>query len=342
MTPILIKHLSKEPIGRFPVWMMRQAGRYLPSYRAIREKYSFWEMVTTPEIASEVSLLPLKELNVDAVIFFSDILTLPYGLGVPILMKESVGPVIEKPFADESSFSIFDQFDPRSHTHFVSEALQKIRAQLGGDLALLGFAGAPWTVACYLIEGSGKNGFAKIRQWADKSPGSLAAALEKLTVATLSYLELQIDSGAHAIQLFDTWISEMPISFFTGYYIPLLNRIFEGLRPKKVPRIYFTKDSLKFLPHFHSIKADLLSVDNQLSLLEYEEKTQRMFSLQGNLDPALLLGDEGIVRRETRKLVETAKKLSRPAVLNLGHGITPQAKLENARAFVDEARTLWI
>jgi uroporphyrinogen decarboxylase len=197
-------------------------------------------------------------------------------------------------------------------------------------------------VACYLIEGSGKNGFARVREWAEKNPRSLAAALGHLAMATVSYLGLQLAAGAQAVQLFDTWIAEMPVSFFTEYYAPMLNQIFNDLRFHKAPLIYFTKNSQHVLSHFKSLKVDILSVDNQLSLLETEAKTNKQFSLQGNLDPELLLGEEGVVRLETRRLVQMARQLSRPAILNLGHGITPKAPVQNARAFIDEARTMWI
>ncbi len=162
MKPLLLKHLSGEPIGRFPVWMMRQAGRYLPSYQEIRKNHSFWEMVTRPELAAKVSLTPLEYLNVDAIIFFSDILTLPYGLGIDVTMQESVGPVVTKPLRDESAFFQFGNFDPSRHTPFVGEALQNISKEKSPEKTLIGFAGAPWTVGSYLIEGKSSRHYAEI------------------------------------------------------------------------------------------------------------------------------------------------------------------------------------
>ncbi|NBT58770.1 hypothetical protein EBT16_08310 [bacterium] len=163
--PFLVRHLDGKAEGRFPVWMMRQAGRYLDSYRAIRKQHSFWEMVTKPDIAAEVSLLPLSVLPVDAVIFFSDILTLPFGLGLPIEMKESVGPVLEKPLTTREQFSVFESFDAIKHTGYVGEALTRIKKTLSPETALLGFAGAPWTVASYLVEGRSNRNFPQIKGW---------------------------------------------------------------------------------------------------------------------------------------------------------------------------------
>lgn len=342
MTPFLLKALSGESVGRFPVWMMRQAGRYLPSYRAIREKHSFWEMVSTPDIAAEVSLLPLSVLDLDAVIFFSDILTLPYGMGLEIGMKEAIGPVVANPMRDKKAFEFFNTFDAPIHTEFVGKTLNQIRERLPEGKALLGFAGAPWTVACYLVEGSGKKGFGTIRRWAYEDPESLAEALRILSKVTGQYLKYQLQSGAHAVQVFDTWIAEMPRDFFSKYYLPILNGIFSEIHSEKSPAIYFSKNSLHVLDFFKQLSADVLSVDSSLDLKMFEMRTGSKFSLQGNLDPYALLGSEGLVRRLTRELVQTARTLQRPAILNLGHGIFPNTPVENAKAFVDEARTLWV
>lgn len=342
MKPVLLRHLDGEHIGRFPVWMMRQAGRYLPSYRAIREKHSFWEMVTQPEIAAEVSLLPLAELPVDGVIFFSDILTLPYGFGIEVQMQESVGPVVPAPLRTLGAFQRFTGFDPMIHTAFVGKALQGIREKIPAEVALLGFAGAPWTVASYLVEGRGKTHFEKIKGWMLKSPRELAQALEPLAEATLRYLLYQNKNGAHVVQLFDTWLGEMPREFFVEYYLPLLNKIFVPLKDAGIPTIYFAKRSSHLYSDFRELEVPILSVDELLPLKEVERLTGGEFSLQGNLDPILLLGEEGIVRLKTRELVQEARTLSKPAIINLGHGIMPGASVANAKAFVAEARTLWV
>ncbi|MFM8316107.1 MAG: uroporphyrinogen decarboxylase, partial [Deltaproteobacteria bacterium] len=329
-------------IGRFPVWMMRQAGRYLPSYRAVREKYSFWEMATQPEVAAEVSLTPMGTVPVDAIIFFSDILTLPYGLGLPIEMKESVGPVTETPLRTVDAFKVFTEFDPSRHTDFVGKALRIIQGQIPQEMALLGFAGAPWTVGAYLIEGKANRNFEQIKAWMHLAPEELSMCLDWLGEATLRYLQWQHESGAHMVQLFDTWIGHMPNEFFENHYSKVLNRIFEGLKSKNIPAIYFTKHSSHLMESFGSLPVAGLSVDELIPLTEWDKKVPKSFFLQGNLDPIILLkGTEGQVRMKTRLLVQEARALNRKVIMNLGHGILPGTPVENARAFVEEARTLW-
>jgi uroporphyrinogen decarboxylase len=343
MKPFLVRHLEGKNEGRFPVWMMRQAGRYLESYRAIRKEHSFWEMVTTPQLATEVSILPLKTLPVDAVIFFSDILTLPYGLGLPIEMRESVGPVLESPLRTLNQFEVFETFESEKHTGFVGKALSQIKSQISQETALLGFAGAPWTVASYLIEGKSNRHFENIKSWLYQDPQSLFRALDRLAVATIDYLRMQAKSGVDAIQLFDTWLCEMPKSTFNEHYVPLLNKIFTELRKENIKLIYFAKGSSHLLPDFKQLDCDVLSVDSLVGLPEVDKLTGYRFSLQGNLDPILLLkGDSGIVRQKTRMLVQQARELAKPAIMNLGHGILPKTPVENAKAFVEEARALWL
>ncbi len=338
----LLKHLQGEPIGRFPVWAMRQAGRYLSEYRAIRAKHSFWEMVTLPEVAAEVSLTPLAaKMPVDGIIFFSDILTMPYGLGLPVEMREGVGPVMAKPMG-ASDFDVFHTYDAAKHTPYVSQALRIVREKTPAPIALLGFAGAPWTVASYLTEGASGKKFASIRAWMHRDPGSLAEALGSLASATVQYLKSQAEAGAEVVQVFDTWLSEMPRSFFLEHYVPVLNQIFREVKKSRVPVIYFSKHAHHLLEDFKELEMDILSCDELLTLGECERKTGSRFMLQGNLDPFLLFSDPALVRLQTRKMVAEARALSRPAILNLGHGIMPGTPVESVRAFFEEARTLWV
>lgn len=341
MKPDLIRHIEGENIGRFPVWMMRQAGRYLPQYRELRKKYTFWESVHNPEIAAEISLQPLKVLPVDAVIFFSDILTLPEGLGVPVSMVESVGPVIEKPLDQVGAYDLFESFDAKKHTPYVSEALKLISKELSPDKTLIGFAGAPWTVASYLIEGKGSKNFTKIKGWMYKDPVGLAQALRLLGHATTNYLKDQIASGAHIVQLFDTWASEIPLDFFEEHYRPILEEIFNGL--KETHKIYFAKGAQHLWPKMQDLPVSGLGIDSLQNLKVAEEALGTKAFLQGNLDPVVLLEcSQGSVRQRAREVVKAARSLKRPAILNLGHGILPQTPFENVKAFVEEARTFWI
>ncbi len=340
MTPSLLRHLSGESIGRFPVWFMRQAGRYLPSYQAIRSKHSFWEMVTQPDVAAEVTLLPLKEFELDAAIIFSDILTPVFGMGIPIEMREGVGPVIKKPFEGQGDFENLLSFEPKTHVAFLGAALRNVRSQLDKSKALIGFAGAPWTVASYLVARPGKNKFQVLQKWAYENPDTLVQSLRALGEMTKRYLAFQIESGADIFQLFDTWLSEMPREFFPRYKL-LLEDIFQETQKKKIPSIYFSKCPER-LSDLTGLPVDVLSVGSEIPLLKAEELTGKGYSLQGNLDPTLLQCRPEVVRLQTRLLVEDARSLSHPPILNLGHGVMPEAQLESVRAFVAEARSLWI
>lgn len=342
MTPILLRHLSHEPIGRFPVWLMRQAGRFLPRYQAIRKNHAFWKRVTTPQIAAEVSLLPLEVLEVDAVILFSDILTLPYGLGVPIEMKEGAGPTLERPFVKESDFGIFERFDPKKHTPFVGETLSILSEKIPEEKTLIGFAGAPWSVACYLMGGTPHDKFVVAKRAMYERPKELADALKTLANATRKYVEYQITHGAQLIQLFDTWVSEMPREFFVEYYAEICKSLLRDLRASKVPLIYYSKGTSHLLPDLASLPCDILGVDSLLPLPRVEALTLGAFSLQGNLDPLVLLGSEARIRFQTRRLVGEARTLKHPPILNLGHGVCPTTPVKNVRLFLQEAGAPWI
>ena len=340
-TPLLLRHLAGENIGRFPVWMMRQAGRYLPSYREVRKQHTFWEMVSKSDVAAEVTLQPARQLPVDAAILFSDILTLPWGMGIPIEMKESIGPVVTTPMKTSAEFQPFRDFSPEKHTPYVGEALRKIRAELPAEKALIGFAGAPWTVACYLAGTPGKRSFEGLLRWMHRDPESLAKALEDLGHATTKYLAFQIENGAQIVQLFDTWVSEVPRWFFENYYQRTLASILSAVS-KEVPAIYFPRHAHHLLDLAAKLPVAVLGTDSLRTLGDVEKATGGTKSLQGNLDPRVLLTDPAVVRRETRALVAEARKLKKPAILNLGHGIVPEVPVENARAFLEEATTLWI
>jgi len=320
--------------------MMRQAGRYLASYQAIRQGRTFWEMATNPEIAAKVSLLPLHEFPVDAIIFFADILSLPYGMGVKIEMKESVGPYLENPLTP-SDFAFFQNYDPTFHTGFVGKTLNSIRASLDPEIALIGFAGAPWTVASYLIEGKGSKQYLKILGSLFNSRSQFEMALKHLAKATTQYLQYQCEQGAQIVQLFDTWASEMPAAFFSEFYVDLLNEIFDGMAAKGIPVIYFAKHAHHLHEHFPRLRADVISVDSLRTMTEIDVELGGKFSLQGNLDPVLLkTASAEQVGQRARDLIRELQSLSKPSILNLGHGIFPETPVENVRALVMAGRDL--
>lgn len=336
MKPLLIRHLEGEDTGRFPVWLMRQAGRYMQSYRDIRKDSSFWEMVKSPELAAKVSLLPIEEIGVDAVIFFSDILTPAFGQGLPITMKENIGPVNESPLQGSKDYAVFQEFESKKHTEFVNQALRLIRKQLAPEKALIGFAGAPWTVSAYLGK-SGKS-FDDMKAWLYRDPDDLALALGYLGKATRNYLQGQVDAGADMIQLFDTWASEIPLSFFKSHYKKVIVEILSGF---EVPVVYFPRAAHHLLHEMKDMPMNILGCDAYSSLSQYESVTEGNFSLQGNLDPLILLEDPKIISLHTQRLVAEARTLKKPAILNLGHGIRKQTPIENVKHFVKEAQKPW-
>lgn len=339
----IVRAIHGENLGRFPVWMMRQAGRYLSSYQEVRARYSFWQMATLSEVAAEVSLLPLKELPLDGVIFFSDILTPAYALDLGVEMRESVGPVLAQPLRSEREFAAFERFSPQEHVPYVGKALSLIREATAGRQTVLGFAGAPWTVGCYLIEGQSSRHFEHTLRFASREPAAFRASLEKLADSTLAYLLYQVESGAEVVQLFDTWLGAMPRSFFDEVYCRILNRIFIPLKERGIPALFFTKEAHHLDGSLQALEASGLSVDSLLPLPEMAQRTGGRFFLQGNLDPVFLkVASEAQVRLRTRELVAEARQVKNPVVLNLGHGILPGTPLQNAQAFVTEARCLWV
>ncbi len=342
MNPFILRHLAGEKSGRFPVWFMRQAGRYLPEYMKVREEFSFWEMVTKPEVAAKVSLLPIERFPLDGCILFSDILTPPYGFGVEIFMKEKQGPTLAKPLTDLAGYKIFRDFNPERHTAFVGEALGLLRSKLSHEKTLLGFAGAPWTLTSYLCGENEMDRWNRLSSWLQGSPEKLTEALKDVAAMTVAYLLYQKEKGAQTVQLFDTWLGEMPIGFFKEFYKPVLVDIFASLRKAGVPSIYFAKQAHHLDRELADIGADVLSVDSLVPLATWDTILPKSMALQGNLDPRTLLTDEPTVRRKTRFLVQEAQKLSRPVIINLGHGVLPGAPVQNVRAFIEEAQALWV
>lgn len=346
MKPFLIKHLDGETGStgsterRFPVWMMRQAGRYLESYRAVRKQHTFWEMVSLPSVTVDVTLQPVEQLDVDAAILFSDILTLPFGLKVPVEMREGVGPVVTQPLRTEEAFRVFDGYEEK-HTGYVSESLSLLRKALPAEKALLGFCGAPWTVGCYLIEGEPDREFEHVQRWMYRDPRSLQASLAMLSAASGKYLANQVRAGADLVQIFDTWLCLMPRWFFTEYYVPLLRNMVADVRAAGGRVSFYTKNASHLSDCLPALGVDLLSVDSLLSLSEYDKVFGSRVSLQGNLSPRVLLTDVETVRREAKQLWTEARSLGRPAILNLGHGILPGTPMDNVHAFLNEARRVW-
>ena len=321
-----------EPVERVPVWIMRQAGRYLPEYRAIRQKHSFLDVCRTPELAIEVSLQPYRVLGVDAAIVFSDILIPAGAMGLPFDLSDK-GPVIEYPIRTAAQVAEIATFDPEQETRFLTDAIRGLVRELGPDVPVLGFAAAPWTLACYMIEGHGSDaGFPAAKAMLYSEPTLFRNLLERIARATACYLRAQIAAGASAVQIFDTWAGELTLDQYREFALPATQLLIEEMGAGDAPVILYSKASAHLLLAAAEAGANALSVDWRVDLAAARKQLGLDVALQGNVDPCALLGPEEVVRRAAREAVEATGGLGH--ILNLGHGILQQTPVENARAFV--------
>ena len=312
-----------------PVWLMRQAGRYLPEYRAIKERSSFWEMVRTPELAAEVTLQPLRRFALDAAILFSDIMTPLPAMGVSV--EFAPGPRVANPvrtLADVAALRVpaTDEIAP-----FVAEAIGLVRA--GTDRPLIGFAGAPLTLAAYLVHGSGGGDYPTLRAWLRSEPEAAAGLMAVLAEVTVRYLRMQIDAGAQAVQVFDSWAGiHDPVSYAT-FGLPYLRRVFDGLAGCGVPRIYLAVGAAHLYPQIARLPVEMVSVDWRTGLTEVRAALGGVPAVQGNLDPALLLAPPAVVVAEAERTLRAG--LGGPHVFNLGHGVLPTTPIDTVARLVD-------
>ncbi|MGH9575335.1 MAG: uroporphyrinogen decarboxylase [Candidatus Acidiferrales bacterium] len=325
-----------EPVPRVPVWMMRQAGRYLPEYQTVRAKHSFLDICKTPELAAEVSLQPYRLVGVDAIIVFSDILIVAEAMGMPLDVPDS-GPVLSNPVRDKAAVRALREFDPARETKFVSDAIRAICTEAGPDVPVIGFAAAPWTLACYMIEGKTRGDISRAKSLLRDDPVLLRELLQRIATATISYLRAQIAAGACVIQLFDTWAGELSDEEYRAFELPATRAIFGALERGGVPRILFAKGSARHLDAMAETGADVLSVDWNTDLADARTRTGDRVALQGNVDPSILLRTREEVCTAARSAVEKTSGVGH--ILNLGHGILPTTPVENARAFVEAGQS---
>jgi len=319
-----------EPVPRLPVWMMRQAGRYLPEYREIRAKHSFLDVCKTPDLAVEVSLQPLRRLGVDAVIIFSDILIPAEAMGLPLELGDA-GPNLPQPVRNEADVKKLRAFDPEMETGFLMEALRRTVKQVGPDVPVLGFAASPWTLACYMVEGRAHEGFPAVKRFLYGEPKLFRELLHRIAEATILYLKGQIKAGVAAVQLFDTWSGELDLHDYSEFVLPAVQEIISGLGTA-VPVIYYTKASHHLLPAVIRSGANVLSVDWRVSLDDLRALAGPRVALQGNLDPAVLFAPREKIRQTTLDIV--AELGGHGHILNLGHGILQHTPVENAQLFI--------
>jgi len=336
-TQLFLRACRCEPVERVPVWMMRQAGRYLPEYRALRQKHGFLECCKTPDLAAEISLQPFRMLDVDAVILFSDILILAEAMGVPIEIADA-GPIIKQTLRTDAQVEALKLFDPEIEAAFTMAAIRRLVRELGADVPVLGFAAAPWTLACYLIEGRNELGFPAANAMRTSEPALLRRLLDKIARATALYLRAQIAAGATAVQLFDTWAGDMTLADYREFALEPTQQIIRELSAASdAPVILFTKASNHLIDAVAESGATVLSVDARADLGDLRRRFGPSLALQGNVDPNILLGPEDAVRDAARQAV--AKTGGIGHILNLGHGVLPQTPVAHARAFIEAGQS---
>lgn len=334
MNDLFLRAARREAVERTPVWMMRQAGRYLPEYRAIRQKVGFLDLCKNVDLAAEVSLQPYRILGVDAVIFFSDILIPVEAMGLPVELTDK-GPELSEPVRSEEDVERLHIPDPASTVPFVGDILRRLRKELVHEVPLIGFAGAPWTLASYMVEGGGSKTFAEVKSLAYQAPQVLHKLLGKLASTISQYLKFQVEAGAQAIQLFDTWAGELSPADYEEFGLPYTQKIFADVGDQ-VPRILYINGCATLLEAMARSGAEVLSIDWRMPIAEARRRTGGRVALQGNLDPCLLLSRPEPMLARATDIMEQAGPVGH--ILNLGHGILPATPVENARAFIEFAR----
>jgi uroporphyrinogen decarboxylase len=332
---LLLRALRREKVERPPVWMMRQAGRYLPGYMKLREKYDFFTRVQTPELAAEITLQPVDEIGVDAAIIFSDILVIPQAMGLEVLMEEGKGPSLPNVITTQKDIDALVTGNVEEELMYVTKALSLTKQELNGRVPLIGFAGAPWTILCYMVEGKGSKTWEKAKQFCFTWPGLAHQLLQKITNTTITYLKAQANAGADVLQVFDSWSGALSPGDFKIFAQPYLIQIADAVKDH-APVILFPKGSWYALKELSESSASALGIDWCISPRCAREITGNKITLQGNFDPAKLL----LPVKEIKKTVKEMISEFGPQgyIANLGHGITPNIPVENARAFVEAVK----
>ncbi len=340
---LLIRALLRQPVERTPVWIMRQAGRYLPEYRELRASAgSFMNLCQNPELACEITLQPLRRFPLDAAIIFSDILTIPDAMGLGLYFVENEGPKFERPISSIADIKQLPVPDVDSSLRYVMDALSLTRKELNGSVPLIGFSGSPWTLATYMLEGGSSKNFSKAKRLLYEQPQAAHLLLAKLSDTIVEYLNAQISSGAQAVQIFDTWGGALSADCFRRFSLPYLESIVGRLRRQqdgqRVPVILFCKGCNTQLEALADTGCDALGADWTITLEEARARVGDRVALQGNMDPTVLLAGPATVRREVEACLASFGH-GNGHVFNLGHGITPDVDPENLAVLLDAVKT---
>lgn len=339
---LFLRALLRQDVDRTPMWIMRQAGRYLPEYRQIREQAgSFMALCTNPELSCEVTMQPLRRFPLDAAILFSDILTIPDAMGLGLHFETGEGPKFSHPVRTHADIAAINIPDPADKLRYVTDAVERIRTELAGSIPLIGFSGSPWTLATYMVEGSGTKDFAKIKGLMYSDSAALHLLLEKNAEAVTHYLNAQIESGAQAVMVFDTWGGVLSPTNYLEYSLQYMERIVGSLHRQyngeTIPVILFTKNGGQWLDRMADSGCDALGVDWTTDLADARKRVSGRVALQGNLDPSVLYADPERIRDEVRKVLQSYGD-GPGHVFNLGHGIHQYVDPERVGVLVEAVR----
>lgn len=330
MTNLLLQALRRDPTPRRPLWIMRQAGRYLPEYRAFRRTHSFKALAANAELAAEVTLMPMRRFPLDAAIVFADIMSPLPALGVEFDFDP--GPVVAEPIRDSAAIERLRTPDPEEVAPEVMHALRTVRAELPRETALLGFCGAPWTLAAYLVEGRGAREFPTLRSFAAARPDLLDALLGRLSSLMAGYLIRQARAGADAVQIFDSWAGLLSLEEWQRLIRPHLMRLLVAVGEAGVPRILFLQNAPHLVDAYAKLPAEVLATDWRIDLADLQRRCP-LRAVQGNLDPAVLLAGAAATRDKMEQLLGQVRPQGH--IVNLGHGILPQTPIESVEALID-------
>jgi uroporphyrinogen decarboxylase len=332
---LFLKALNNETVERPPVWMMRQAGRYLPEFMAIKEKYDFFTRCKTPELASEITVQPIRIIKPDAAILFSDILVIPQAMGIEVELQDNIGPVLPNPIRKASDVDKVFVPDINETLGYVMDAIDMTREKLNNEVPLIGFAGSPWTIFCYAVEGKGSKSFDKAKGFCFTEPIAAHLLLQKITDTTILYLKEKVRHGVNAVQIFDSWggmLSPVDYQEFSWFY---MNQIVEALA-SETKVIVFGKGCWFALDEMAKSKASAIGVDWTITARNARYLTGGKKTLQGNFDPSRLLSPIPVIKKMVHQMIDEFGKDN--YIVNLGHGILPNIPVDHAKAFVDAVK----
>lgn len=333
---LFLRTLAGEKTERPPIWFMRQAGRYLPDYMKLKDKYSFFERVQQPELAAEITVMPVKQVGVDAAILFSDILVIAQSLGMEVQLVPGKGPILPNPIQNKKDVDALRPQDTREVLAYSQPAIHAVKEALNDEVPLIGFCGSPWTLLCYMIEGKGSKDFSSAKQFCLNEPQLASTMLDKITDASIEYLKMQVEAGVDAVQVFDSWGGMLGPDAYRQYSLPYMKRIAEEIAPS-VPVILFAKGAWYVLEDLAKTPASALGLSWTTPPSYARKVCGDKMVFQGNLDPSTLLADPDTVAKETLKMIQSFGDQGKH-IVNLGHGVLPQTTVKSALAFVETAK----